>query len=103
MKIGSLLRYVAMLGAIATQCSCASEDGSPFPSRFRVADAYRFEFIAVGTFDYPANTKSGEAERLTWLSGYISQLHICPEGYNITARKLDHLELSTKHGAEEQG
>jgi hypothetical protein len=97
MQIRSLLGYVAVLGAIATQFSCAPENSSLFPSRFESISPDNFEFTADGTFKYPANTKSGEAGRLSWLSGFISQHKFCPAGYDITERNVDYSKLSPKH------
>jgi hypothetical protein len=101
MKSKTLLSYFAVLGVVAVQYSCASENGSPFPSRFLITGPNKFEFMATGTFIYPATTKSGEVERLTWLSGYISQHHICPAGYDITAREVDLSNLSPKHAEQD--
>jgi hypothetical protein len=64
---------------------CALE-GAPFPSSFRITGPGQFEFIARGNWINPANTTAGEAERLAWLSGYISDHQICPSGYTIVER-----------------
>jgi hypothetical protein len=45
---------------------------------------------------YPANTAQGEAERMTWLKGYISENQICPFGYTIVERKSRAIEGSAK-------
>jgi hypothetical protein len=51
---------------------CAPE-GAPFPSSFTITGPGQFEFVASGNRIYPANTTAGEAERMTWLRGYISE------------------------------
>jgi hypothetical protein len=66
-------------------CRCALE-GAPFPSSFTITGPGQFEFVATGNWIYPANTEAGEAERLTWLRGYISEHQICPGGYTIVER-----------------
>src|SRR5215469_1568002 len=97
MTSASLLRHIAVIGMIGTQWSCTTGDGSPFPSRFELVGSNKFEFTATGNFVYPSNTKEGEAKRIAWLSGHISQQHICSSGYVITSREVDLSKLSVKH------
>jgi hypothetical protein len=66
-------------------CGCAIE-GASFPPPLKMTGPEQFEFVARGNWIYPANIAEGEAERLTWLRGYISEHHICPFGFTIVER-----------------
>jgi hypothetical protein len=80
----SALRLIWTLTIILLS-GCAPE-GAPFPSSFKVTGPGQFEFVARGNWVYPANTASGEAERMLWLRGHISQHQICVAGYRIIER-----------------
>ena len=82
--------------------SACSLEGAPFPSSFTMTGPEQFEFVATGNWIYPANTVAGEAERLTWLRGYISEHQICPAGYKIVERTPKWLKESARASSEEQ-
>jgi len=97
-----ILRFGGMVAIVAIQAACTAEDGSPFPSAFERRDADNFKFVAQGNWEYPANTKAGETERLTWLNNYILQHQICPSGYDIITRASEHVLMSAKRSVEDQ-
>ena len=80
---------------------CAPE-GAPFPSSFKITGPGQFEFVASGNWFYPTNTTAGEVERMTWLSGYISEHQICPAGYSIIERTPQPRTESPRAGRDEQ-
>src|SRR6516225_2982819 len=82
-------------------CGCALE-GAPFPSSFNITGPGQFEFDAGGNWFYPANTATGEAERMLWLRGYISRHQICPAGYKIIERTPQPLTGSPRASRDEQ-
>jgi hypothetical protein len=61
-------------------------EGAPFPSSVKMTGPGQFEFVARGNWLHPANTTEGEAERMAWLAGYISEHHICPSEFTIVER-----------------
>ena len=81
---GAALRVISAM-TILLPCGCALE-GAPFPSSFKMTGPGQFEFVARGNWIYPADMSEGEAERMAWLTGYISEHHICPFGYTIVER-----------------
>ena len=68
------LRAVVVLQFIQLS-AYATETGAPFPSSFQLIGPNQFLFVATGNYDYPANTKAGEKERLEWLGVYLAQQH----------------------------
>ena len=90
------------MAIVAIQAACTAEDGSPFPSEFERTGADNFRFIAKGNWEYPANTKAGEAERLTWLNNYVLQHRICFSGYDFVTRVPERQLMSAKRGVEDQ-
>jgi hypothetical protein len=92
----SALRLIWTLTMILLS-GCAPE-GAPFPSSFKVTGPGQFEFVARGNWVYPANTASGEAERLTWLRGYISEHQICPSEFTIVERTPERSTESSRLG-----
>jgi hypothetical protein len=80
---------------------CAPE-GALFPSSFTIKGPGQFEFVASGTWIYPANTAAGEAARLTWLRAYLSQHQICSAGYRIIERTPQPLTGSPKASLDAQ-
>ena len=97
-----ILKFGGVIAITAIQAACASVDGSPFPSEFERTGPDNFRFIASGNWEYPANTKAGEAERLTWLNNYVLQHRICLSGYDIVTRVPEHLLMSAKRSVEDQ-
>ena len=87
---------------LALQIACAPEIGAPFPASFEMAGTDQFKLRVTGNNRYPANTQSGEEERLRWLGDYLARNRLCPLGYDIIERKLEHVSMSAKRGAEEQ-
>ena len=87
---------------LALQIACAPEIGAPFPASFEMTGTDQFKLLVTGNNRYPANTQSGEEERLRWLGDYLARNRFCPLGYDIIARKLEHVSMSAKRGAEEQ-
>jgi hypothetical protein len=87
---------------VALQIACASEIGAPFPASFEMAGPGQFKLRVTGNDRYPANTQSGEEERLRWLGDYLARNRRCPLGYDIMVRKLEHVSMSAKRSAEEQ-
>jgi hypothetical protein len=90
---------------VAFQIACAPEIGAPFPASFEMVGADQFKLLVTGNDRYPANTQSGEEERLRWLGDYLARNRFCPLGYDIIVRKLEHVSMSgkrSKRGAEEQ-
>jgi hypothetical protein len=78
------------------------EIGAPFPASFEMVGADQFKLLVTGNNRYPANTQSGEEERLRWLGDYLARDRLCPLGYDIIERKLERVSMSAKRGAEEQ-
>ena len=87
---------------LALQIACAPEIGAPFPASFEMAGTGQFKLLVTGNNRYPANTQSGEEERLRWLGDYLARNRLCPFGYDIIDRKLEHVWMSAKRGSEEQ-
>ena len=87
---------------LGLQIACAPEIGAPFPASFEMAGTNQFKLLVTGNNRYPANTQSGEEERLRWLGDYLARNRLCPFGYDIIDRKLEHVWMSAKRGSEEQ-
>jgi len=81
---------------------CASPDGAPFPERIKFTSPGHFLYVTQGTWDYPANSASGEKERLSWLADYLSRSHACPAGHQIAQRILGYIPMSPKRSVEDQ-
>jgi hypothetical protein len=88
--------------AVLSQSACALLDGAPFPEKMRFNAPGQFVFEAQGTWAYPANTATGERERLSWLDEYLSRSHECVSGHQITQRIPEHLRMSPKKSVEDQ-
>ena len=96
---------IVHLGAaalIVLVCGCAIETGLPFPSSFKMLDVSRFEFATKGSWEFPANSRSGEEGRLRGLRIYMAQRGICSSGYEILNREKERVAISPKHSVEEQ-
>ena len=87
---------------LVLQIACAPDIGAPFPASFEMAGTDQFKLLVTGNNRYPANTQSGEEQRLRWLGEYLTRNRLCPLGYDIIERKLEHVSMSAKRGAEEQ-
>lgn len=45
-------------------------------------------FDAMFDSNYPDKVPAAEEKRMEWLSGWLEQLHMCPEGYEVLSRRL---------------
>jgi hypothetical protein len=97
-----ILKFAGVLVVVATLADCANGAGAPFPSEFERTGENTFRFVATGNWDYPANAKSGETERLAWLGEYMLGHQICPLGLEITARVPERVMMSAKRSVEDQ-
>jgi hypothetical protein len=50
------------------------------------SDEFRFE-AAANSVLWPVDGPKAEAARMEWLETYLSNNHLCPNGYTITERK----------------
>ena len=91
-----------LIACLAPASACAIKTGLPFPSSFTMTDPDHFQFVAHGTWDFPANTARGEQARLDGLDAYLAGQHTCSAGYEITHREKEHVVMSPKHNVEDQ-
>ena len=96
------LQWVILLIGVLSQASCASSEHPPFPAKVEFNAPGHFVFVAKGSWEFPANTASGEKMRLSWLTDYLGQTRACQSGYKISQRVPEYLKLSPKKSVEDQ-
>jgi hypothetical protein len=104
------MRHIRVLGFAGIRASlpvlallfvgCASFHESPDFVRHRHSQLTEpYDRSDVVYFDvmfdpsYPDNDSAAEAKRMEWLSAWLEQIHMCPDGYEIVIRRpFDMLE-----------
>lgn len=98
----SIKTLPSLMIVTALTASCASELGAPFPASFEMTGSNQFRFVASGTWEHPANTRSGEEARLHWLAEFLTKNHLCPAGYDIVDRQRERVPMSFRARIEDQ-
>ena len=80
----AMRKIIFLMGTLAL-AGCAHQD-KPASSSFTPVAGNGFVYQAIGDAAYPEQSKVAEASRMQALQGYLSQYHLCPNGYKITSR-----------------
>lgn len=80
-------RFLAAVAiALAVSACSAKTLDRPIMSRFEPTDD-GFSYVSSANATYPENDAAAEQTRMDWLQEYLSLNAVCPNGYDITARK----------------
>ena len=80
------MRAIAATFALLALVGCASMD-RPVMSTFEPTDS-GFRYKAQAGLFYEDGDPAAEATRMQWLQRYLTDNHLCPNGYKITKRQV---------------
>lgn len=81
-----MMRFAAAAAALSL-AACASQDRAAL-TEFEPLEAGAFRYEATSGPAYPLDSPTAEAERIRWLERYLADNALCPDGYQITERKV---------------
>ena len=98
------MRKTALMLAVALLAGCAHYEKLNATSFTRTASG--FEFRAVANPEHPLDDRVAESWRLSFLENDLEERHLCPNGYNITARVptlVDHSAAGDSYDVRYEG
>lgn len=80
------MRWVVMALAVAL-AGCSTADKIAM-TRFEPLTDQEFKYDVQADWVHPSDSTAAEQERLAWLSQYLKDNRLCPDGYAITDRRV---------------
>jgi hypothetical protein len=79
---------IACLLGILSLAACKPLPDQPAVSKFYPVGNSGFHYEAWASAAHPDYSARAEAARMRQLATYLSDDHLCPKGYTITARRI---------------
>lgn len=78
------IAFAAFACTAVTACSSIDRQAM---TTFDAQPGGQFAFTSAAGGDYPPDSQSAEATRLSWLQQYLTDNRLCGSGYEITERR----------------
>jgi hypothetical protein len=79
---------IACILAVLSLAACKALPDKPAVSKFYPVGDSGFHYEAWASAAHPDYSARAEAARIRQLATYLSDDHLCPKGYEITARRI---------------